>query len=103
MSSSGLNKILFSHDTNRLCFNKCPGKIITNKADNDGHWVACVLEVDGIIFILINVYGYNNKHKNKQLLHQVTTFIKELNTIFPTDHILVGGDFNLTQVEWMDR
>lgn len=36
-------------------------------------------------------------------MHQVTTVIKELNANFPTDYILVGGDFNLTPDESMDR
>lgn len=101
-------KILFSHGTNRaagvaICFNRCPGKIIIDKADIDGHWVTCVLEIDSVLIILVNVYGYNNDHKNTNLLHQPTTVIRELTTNFPTDHILVGGDFNLTPDEWMDR
>lgn len=78
------DKILFSHGT---------------KAFNDRHWVACVLENHSVLIILVNVYAYNNDHKNRNLLHQVTTAIKELNTNFPTDYILAGGDFNLTPDE----
>ena len=102
------DKILFSHGTNRsagvaICFNRCPGKILSERVDQDGHWVACVLEIDTILIILINIYGYNNDQKNRNLLHQISTVITELNANFPTDHIMVGGDFNLTPDEWMDR
>lgn len=102
------DKILFSHGTNRsagvaICFNRCPGKILGEKADKDGHWVACVLEIDANLIILINIYGYNNDNKNKNLLHQISEVIIELKAKFPTDHIIVGGDFNLAPDEWMDR
>lgn len=64
------DKILFSHGTNRsagvaICFSRCPGKILCNKADEDGHWVACALNLDNIVIILINVYGYNNDKKTE--------------------------------------
>lgn len=101
-------KNFFSHGTNRsagvaICFNRCPGKVLYNMADNDGHWVACVLDTENTLIILMNVYGYNNDQKNRKLLHQISTVIKELNFKFPTDHIVVGGDFNVTPDEWMDR
>jgi len=56
--------MIFSHGSNRsagvgICMNKCPGKIITHTADVNGHWLAVVLYLDEIFFILINVYGYN--------------------------------------------
>lgn len=102
------DKILFSHGTNRsagvaICFNRCPGKILGGKADKEGHWVACVLEIDANLVILINIYGYNNDTKNRNLLHQISEVIIELKAKFPTDHIIVGGDFNLSPDEWMDR
>lgn len=102
------DKIFLSHGTNRsagvaICFNRCPGKILCNKVDKDGHWIACVLNIDNILIILINIYGYNNDQKNRNLLHQISTVIRELNTKFPTDHLIVGGDFNVTPDEWMDR
>lgn len=63
------------------------------RADNDGHWVACVLEIDSILIILVNVYGYNNDY-DRNLLHQENSYRRTAN--FPTDYLLVGGDFNLT-------
>ena len=54
-------KILFSHSTNRpagvaICFNRCPGKLLCNRVDEDGYWVACVLNTDNILIILVNIY-----------------------------------------------
>ncbi|XDV31698.1 hypothetical protein PO909_002661 [Leuciscus waleckii] len=86
-----------------ICSNRCPGKILGEKADKEGYWVACVLEIDANLVILINIYGYNNDNKNRNLLHQISEVIIELKAKFPTDHIIVGGDFNLTPDEWMDR
>lgn len=64
------DKIIFSHGTNRsagvaICFYKCPGKFLCNMSDKDGHWVACVLNIDNGLIILVNIYGYNNVQKNK--------------------------------------
>lgn len=41
--------------------------------------------------------------KNKQLLHQITAVIRKLKLNYPTEHVIVGGDFNITLDEWMDR
>ena len=102
------DKILFSHGKNHspgtaICFNRCPGKILCEKVDTDGHWVACVLNVDNNIIIIISIYGYNNDQKNRKLLHQLSTVITEFNTKFHTNNIVLGGDFNLTPDEWKDR
>jgi len=45
-------KIIFSHGSNRsggvaICFNKCPGKVVTFKSDGLGHWLAVVLNIEG--------------------------------------------------------
>lgn len=102
------DKIFFSHGTNcsagvAICFNRCPGKILCNKADENGHWVACALNIDNIVIILVNIYGYNSDQKNRSLLHQISLILKELQAKFPTDYMVIGGDFNLTPDEWLDR
>lgn len=100
--------MLFSHGSNRsagvaICMNKCPGKIITHRADVNGHWLAVVLYLDEIFFILVNVYGYNVQTQNKGLLETITNVISDLKTSYPTDYILIGGDFNMSPDEYMDR
>lgn len=47
------DKILFSHGSNRsagvaICFNNCPGNIVTFQADVEGHWLIAVLNIEGI-------------------------------------------------------
>ena len=60
------------------------------------------MNIDNIVIILINIYEYNNDQKHKNLLHQISTVIRELNPKFHTDHLIVGGDLNVTPDEWMD-
>lgn len=45
----------------------------------------------------------NNDHKNNQLLPQITTFIRKLKLNYPTQHVIVRGDFNITPDEWMAK
>ncbi len=100
--------MLFSHGSSRsagvaVCMNKCPGKIITHRADVDGHWLAVVLQLDEIFFILANVHGYNVRSQNKDLLETITNVINDLKARYPTEYVLTGGDFNMTPDEFMDR
>lgn len=100
--------MIFSHGSNwsagvAICMNKCPGKITTHKADVDGHWLAVVLHLDDIFLILVNIYGYNARTQNKELLETVSNVINGLKTNYPTEFILIGGDFNMTPDEYMDR
>lgn len=100
--------MLFSHGSSRsagvaVCINKCPSKIITHKADIDGHWLSLVLKLDEIFFILVNVYGYKVRTQNKDLLETVTDVINDLKARYSTEYVLIGGDFNMTPDEFMDR
>ncbi len=52
---------------------------------------------------LLNVYGCNRDSKNTILLDQISATIKECKTKYPTDNILVGGDFNCVPDEWLGR
>lgn len=102
------DKILFSHGSNRsggvaICFNNCPGEIVTHRTDGEGHWLAVVIKMENLFIIVINVYGYNNDGQNKTLLNDLTDLISELKGRFLTDYILLGGDWNMTPDEWCDR
>ncbi len=102
------DRILFSHGTNKsagvaICFNRFPGDIITHRADDQGHWLMVVLKVDSYFFILTNIYGHKTNAQNKQMLEDVTITLSELKTLYPTDFILMGGDWNMTPDEWEDR
>ncbi len=62
-----------------------------------------VLKVDSYFFILTNIYGHKTNAQNKQMLEDVTITLSELKTLYPTDFILMGGDWNMTPDEWEDR
>lgn len=103
-----VDKILFNHGSNRsagvaICFNRCPGEIITHRNDGDGHWLTVVLKVESQFLIITNIYGYNNDGQNKKLMEKITNVISELKVRYPTSYILVGGDWNMTPDEWVDR
>ena len=102
------DRILFSHGSNRsggvaICFNTCPGEIITHRADGDGHWLTVVLKIESLFLIITNIYGYNNDGQNKKLLENITNVISDLKVMYPTDYVVVGGDWNMTPDEWVDR
>ncbi len=86
--SSECEKIVFSHGTTRsagvaILFNKSPGKIITTRVDLNGHWVALVLNIEEVFFILINIYGYNSMSHNQRLFSELLDVIVELRTLYP--------------------
>uniref|UniRef100_A0A3B3DY82 Reverse transcriptase domain-containing protein n=1 Tax=Oryzias melastigma TaxID=30732 RepID=A0A3B3DY82_ORYME len=100
--------ILFSHGSNRsagtaICFNNCPGQIIEYKSDLKGHWIIVILNIEGCFWIVCNIYGYNTDTDNRLLLEDITKMIRIFKMQYPTDNIVVGGDFNCVPDEWMDR
>lgn len=102
------DKILYSHGSNRsggvaICFNKCPGSVISHKADDNGHWLIAVIQMENAYIILANVYGYNNITQNKNLLQEISEIISQYKTFYHTELILFGGDFNLAPDDYLDR
>uniref|UniRef100_A0AAY4BQT0 Endonuclease/exonuclease/phosphatase domain-containing protein n=1 Tax=Denticeps clupeoides TaxID=299321 RepID=A0AAY4BQT0_9TELE len=87
-----------------ICFNRCPGNVVASKTDVFGHWIVVVLNVEGYFIILCNVYGYANSNENKFLLSKLTDVIAELkDTLKDSNFIVVGGDYNLTPDDCLDR
>lgn len=41
--------------------------------------------------------------KTKKLMDNITNVISEFKVLYPTDYISVGGDWNMTPDEWVDR
>lgn len=102
------DKIIFGHGTNRsagtaILLHNFPGKILTTRKGSDGHWIFCVLSIEHSFIILGNIYGHNNLTQNKELLSDINDIIKELKLTYPTDNVLLGGDFNMVCNEWLDR
>lgn len=102
------DKIFFSHGSNKsagvaICLNKCPGNVLSHKADDKGHWLTVVIKVDDAHIILTNIYGYNNTTQNRNLLQEITDIISQYKIFYHTDLILLGGDFNLAPGDYLDR
>lgn len=62
-----------------------------------------VLKKEDNFFVFTNVYGYNNQILNKCLLDKITDVIAELKALYPTDNIMIGGDWKMTPDECNDR
>lgn len=77
--------------------------MITHKADEKGHWLAAVLNIEGCCIIIMNVYGYNNTSQNRLLLLQVSEAINQYKICYNTNLILLGGDLNIAPDDWLDR
>ncbi len=102
------DKIVFSHASTQsagvaILFNNLPGKIIKSRTDSNGHWISVVLNIDDVLFILFNVYGYNSSTLNNKLLSEISNLLFELKLLYPTDNVVIGGDFNLVMDETLDR
>lgn len=102
------DNILYSHGTSHsagvmILFFRFVGKIIDYKSDEAGHWLMVVVEVFDFKMILINVYGYNNRSLNKNMMLKLTQAIREWSATYGTDSIIIGGDFNIAPNSWLDR
>lgn len=73
---------------------KFKGKILKTNIHSFGRWVILVLGLDGNIFILGNVYGHNNKTDNQSLLQNFKEEISRMLVVFPSDELILGGDWN---------
>lgn len=99
---------LYSHGTSHsagvmILFYRFNGKIIDNKSDESGHWLMVVAEVLEFRFILLNIYGYNNRSLNRNMMLKLSQNVREWTVKYGTDNIITGGDFNLAPDSWLDR
>lgn len=102
------DKTYFSHGTSKsagvaILLQKFSGQILHNIADEHGHWLILIVTIDHIKIILVNVYGFNNISENKRLLHELTLHIEDLKVSQSTDNIIIGGDLNLVNDDFLDR
>lgn len=71
--------------------------------DCNGHFVCHVAQIQNYDFIIINIYGYNTKIQNDTFLDKIEEKIVHWLSKFPNAHILLGGDFNITLENLIDR
>ena len=102
------DKIFYSHGTNRSC-----GVMIMFKGsldvdikkvhrDKNGRLLLITCEIEGINFLLLNVYAPTKKEENANFISEVTDALTVFQTD-PIDHILVEGDWNFTEDIDLDR
>lgn len=102
------DKICFSHGTSHsagvmVMFYKFPGSLLEHISDTNGHWVTVIVEIDGNKIILVCVYGYNNKAMNSKFFADLGVMIKQWKIKYSTDQVILGGDFNVTPDDLIDR
>lgn len=102
------DEILFSHGTSysagvMVLFNKFPGKVIEHKSDTGGHWLIMVVEMQDQRYILLCVYGYNNRINNRVMMASLGSCINNWKITFMTEKVIIGGDFNIAPDSWLDR
>lgn len=98
----------FSHGSSHsagvmILFYRFQGSIIDHKSDSNGHWLMVTVEIDGVKFILVCVYGYNSKALNKLFYADLCIKINQWKVTYSTDEVIIGGDFNLVPDNSVDR
>lgn len=90
----------FAHGTSHsagvmILFNRFPGSITDHKWNTEGHWLMVAVEINDKRYILICIYGYNNKAVNVNLYAKLSQLINELKTEYSLDKVILGGDHNI--------
>lgn len=99
---------LFAHGTLHsagvmLLFNRFEGSVIVHEGDKEGHWLMVAVEINDICYILLCIYGYNNKVANREMLEKLGNLVNEWKVIYKSDNVIIGGDFNIAPDSWLDR
>lgn len=98
----------FAHGTSHsagviVLFNRFPGSIIDHKGDMEGHWLMVVVEMNDKRYILICIYGYNNKAVNANLYAKLSQFLNEWKITYSSHKVIMGGHLNIAPDSWLDR
>ena len=102
------NDICLSHGSERSAGvgtfkNNFSGKVLHSVVDPQGHYISQVIEVNTVLFIITNIYGYNVKSENEGLLDSIEQQLLVWLDKFPGASLLIGGDFNVAQNSQFDR
>ena len=100
-------EIWLSHGSNRsagvaILKDRFNGKVLEKKIHDKGHWIFLVIEVNAQFVLLGNIYGYNSDTINCNLLEECED-INSLSSKYPSAKIILGGDFNMTWSQELDR
>lgn len=81
-------------------FKSLDGKVIVHEGDIEGHWITVVVELN---YILVNLYGFNNRAINKMLIYNLGTMIVNWKNVYSTHKVVVADDFDVVPDECCDR
>jgi len=99
---------LFCHGTNHsagvaIFLNKLKGDIVETIYSGEGRWIIVILNIDNVKFIICNVYGYNSISLNSCMFKKLSLILLNLKSKYKDAYLLIGGDFNETPNDSMDR
>ncbi len=102
------NDIWFSHCSERsagttTAKNSFTGDVLHSDCDSNGHYILLVVRLNNITLITANIYGYNSKLENDHLLECLENRILLWLSRYPCSYLLLGGDFNITLDNTIDR
>lgn len=92
-----------SHGTERsagvaILNDRFKGNIPTTECDPNGHYICQIVELNGSVYLIANVYGYNTKNENEILIIQLDRVLVTWLSRFP-DALLLLGD--ISTIFWM--
>lgn len=83
--------------------NHFAGSVLQSYIDPMGHFLILVICINNIFVLLVNIYGYNTSRENDLLLDEIGDKILLWFNKFPDAVICIGGDFNITPDNNLDR
>ena len=92
-----LNSVFGKRAGTAVLFNTCHVKVLNDCYDNDGRVISLDFEILGDRFHLVNFYAPNNSNEKFRFIQNSYKYIM---SNFPT---ILGGDFNLTSDNKIDR
>lgn len=108
-SSQWGGKVLFSHGSTHsggvmILFNyNFNGKILESHFSLEGRWIIAIVQSREAVFILCNIYGFNNSKSNEALFQTLSNKLASLKLKFPSAAVIMGGDFNEAPDLHLDR
>ncbi len=102
------NDLWFSHETERSAGvtslkNKFEGTVLHSENDSNGRFLILIVKLDDNIVLLANIYGYNTKTDNDFLFDTLGSRFLAWLSKYPNMQFVVGGDFNVTVDDSIDR
>ncbi len=102
------NDIWFAHGSERSAGvatlkNNFSGNVLEVFSDPFGHFLCLLLCWNNLVFILVNIYGYNLNTENDKLFESLEERILLWFRKHPHAFLLIGGDFNITLNDFVDR